>query len=84
MGFATDISGVLNCCYLQGATPGIGGDMSAYEHKIYYGTSENMKTSAFITFLNGCLFYTSGFPVIGRTLFCVAVVSHFGDVPDDL
>ena len=53
MGFATDISGVLNCCYLQGATPGIGGDMSAYEHKIYYGTSENMKTSAFITFLNG-------------------------------
>ena len=27
--------------------------MSAYEHKIYYGTSENMKTSAFITFLNG-------------------------------
>ena len=53
VGFATDISGVLNCCYLQGATPGIGGDMSAYEHKIYYGTSENMKTSAFITFLNG-------------------------------
>lgn len=66
VGYATDISGVANCYYLQGATPGIGGNVSSYEHEIYYLTSENMKTPEFVSYLNdgeGEFFVADGYNI---------------------